>query len=316
LKAKKYGIIVSIILIAISLFASIGLEFAGNHQFLVNIFLGIFGSAFVTLVIYISEYFVEKRKALETFYECTLKLINVFSKIEYFDMKPPIRLIKDYLYEEFSNDIAESIGQGSSKEKWRALFNYYIKEYTDNSWDKSNIENMARDHLEREINLHKEKLEKVIDSYLFLRDYNFSSLDVAYGNLDFFVANKKLRNWIYTDIYKYVQEKRKFILERAYHFELYRKGDSSNKSAVIHFIEELQEVLFVIETKENEKVYQRRVENDVVNILQDRAETLRAKIYGQKAEKINHIYVFEQQTMKNTKSSIKADDKKDYIEKP
>lgn len=115
MKAKKYGIIVSVFLISFSLIPAIILEIYSCSQFIVNILLGVFGSGFVTLVIYISDYNVERRKALEAYYLCIIDLISKFNEIVYFDMRQPADLMGQYFHEEFVKNIYKDNEESSNK---------------------------------------------------------------------------------------------------------------------------------------------------------------------------------------------------------
>ena len=75
MKGKKYGIIVSVITMAIA-FAIILLICCSDKnkcEVLLNIIIGVLGSSVVTLIISVSDYIVAKREALEDYYNQVYK---------------------------------------------------------------------------------------------------------------------------------------------------------------------------------------------------------------------------------------------------
>lgn len=81
MKANHYAIKIILTLTIISLcLAILGKVGLAWNDFIINILLGIFGSSLVTLILSVINYFVERRKTLETFLICGRKVIKNFRK--------------------------------------------------------------------------------------------------------------------------------------------------------------------------------------------------------------------------------------------
>ena len=85
MKGKKYGIIVSVITMIISLVLILLFNWCDKEKYelLLNIIIGVLGSSVVTLIISISDYIVAKREALEEYFSQVYKIIIAFGKIKY-----------------------------------------------------------------------------------------------------------------------------------------------------------------------------------------------------------------------------------------
>lgn len=84
MKIQKYNIILSISICIISLIVALILsEF--SYSFWSNIFIGIFSSGILTLLLSIAAYRIERKNALEAFYSSVLEVVNNFNIYEYKD---------------------------------------------------------------------------------------------------------------------------------------------------------------------------------------------------------------------------------------
>ena len=81
MRNSKIAIITTSILSIISLIVSIYLETKGN-KFASGIFVGIFSSSFLTIMLSIINYITERRKVLETFYSNAHRAIGNFNKFD------------------------------------------------------------------------------------------------------------------------------------------------------------------------------------------------------------------------------------------
>lgn len=80
-----------------------------NWEIMNNLGYGIFGSSFVSLLIYFFEYFVEKRKNFELFYTKSIDILNVLSKIRYYDFDKRSEILLTYwLYKHQTADFSKT----------------------------------------------------------------------------------------------------------------------------------------------------------------------------------------------------------------
>lgn len=66
--------------------------------------MALLGSAVLGFIMSLTEYYVEKRKAMEEFWLQSNKTLKELRKIKYLELDAPVELIKDALLEEQAND--------------------------------------------------------------------------------------------------------------------------------------------------------------------------------------------------------------------
>lgn len=155
----------------ISFMISLILDYAVKNKYWSNIFIGIFASGLLALLLSIISYNVERQKALEDFYIQANKALNIFN-----------------LYE--------------------------------NNGD----------------------IERSMDIVIEMANYDYICLDNAYGNIDFIFGNKRLRKYIYNDIYKPIIDLKNLIIEKAFHFKEYKKTVTGNLEVMKMFIDEIDHI--------------------------------------------------------------------------
>ncbi len=112
MKANNYAIKIilplTIVSLCLAILGKVGLSW---DDFLINILLGVFGSSLVTLAISITNYYVERRKSLETFLICGRKIIKNFRKFptspETEEAANVILEMSSFDYTDFDNAFAE-----------------------------------------------------------------------------------------------------------------------------------------------------------------------------------------------------------------
>lgn len=171
MRNSKIATITTSILSIISLIVSI-LLYSDGKEFASNVFVGIFASSLLTIILSTINYFTERRKVLETFYVSARKAVGNFNRF-------------------------------------------------DNDGD----------------------LERSIDILLLMNQFDYTSLDAAYGDICFFFKNKSTHNYIYQKIYKPIIDLSEKINETCWHFEQYRKVENGNKTVMRHFIDELDSMI-------------------------------------------------------------------------
>lgn len=163
----------------ISFLISLILYHSVQNEYWSNIFIGIFSSGILTLLISTISYNIERQKVLEEFYIQAIKVLGII--------------------------------------------NMY-----DNNGD----------------------IEKSIESVIEMANYDYVLLDNAYGNIDFIFSNRKLRKYIYDDIYKPITDMKNLIIDKTFHFKEYKKAANGNLNVMKIFIEEINQVLMFKEYKE------------------------------------------------------------------
>lgn len=142
-------------------------------SFCSNVLLGVFGSSLLTLIMAILNYFNERRKTCELFYQCAKK----------------------------------------------AAHNYY-KYHVDYDFDKK------------------------INTVLLMNEFDYTSLDNAYGDFAFLFNNKKWHKEIGTKIYQITLDAREIITEKSFHFNEYKSEENGNKPIINILINELDEFFY------------------------------------------------------------------------
>ena len=116
-KALKVSIIISsIFLILIIFFTPLVLIYENKLlEVLLNIFIGLFGSGCVALLLAIPAYNVSKRQLLEKYWQETRRLIEKFSNLQ-------------FLFNKYSDDVIVSYVNELKNKKWKEEFNKISKD--------------------------------------------------------------------------------------------------------------------------------------------------------------------------------------------
>ena len=116
MKAKKWLTIITLIITALSLV--LAYIFGKNSNCITyDISMAIFGGAALGFIMSLTEYYVERRKAMEEFWLQATKVLNELKKIKYLDVDAPINLIVDAIQEDDSNALKEKFHLLSNDEK-------------------------------------------------------------------------------------------------------------------------------------------------------------------------------------------------------
>ena len=252
-----------------------------------DISLAIFGSAMLGFIMSLIQYFAVKRTAMETFYEESLRAISVLGKAKYFFTDEPVGLVVNCIAEELSNKWNEQLGKAPEHDSKDKLIEAYKS-----GLDSILVNDPALDeHFETwytdKMQAYYKELEKCFDSYIEIADTGLSALDSAYGNLDFIFGNRTLRLWVNERLYNSVKEIRRSAIREAYHFQLYKVGEG-NISACTAFLLKLNQEWFSVKESDNEDIHCVTVYRKHYDVLSDKAEEFRCKIYKQKCTLEEH----------------------------
>lgn len=285
MKGKKYGIIVSVITMIVSLILIIFVNLCDkeNYELLSNIFIGVFGSSVVTLIILISDYIVAKREALEDYYSQVYKIIVAFGKIKY------VRITDTTLENvKYKTECELKECFGAEPPKMDDIIDYYDK---NNYWN-NYPENLSTEEKSRMVLEQIEKdcanIEKVLDSYLKFENLSYEKVENAFERISFLFdkAEKHLDNekhfriWIYRNLHDKLRNMIKTIRLENYHFKLYKEGENKNLFVVAQKINDLNKQLFEIVNDTNDDSEIEEIYAKFYNDMDSTLERFRARIYG------------------------------------
>lgn len=102
MKAKKW---LTIITLCVSIFSLSVACIIGKDSNCISydVSMALLGSAVLGFIMSLTEYYVEKRKAMEEFWLQSNKILKELRKIKYLELDAPVELIKDALLEEQAN---------------------------------------------------------------------------------------------------------------------------------------------------------------------------------------------------------------------
>ncbi len=198
-----------------------------------DIALATFGSALLGFIMSLTEYFTERKSAMEQFWLEGQSALKKLREIKYFQCDAPIDLITACFQEESTREFNEKYpdlvqlteeSQYEAKEKLKIWF----LENTDfPSAEDSLADKMWEDYYKTRMDKYKKAILDSIDSYRKAATIDLVCLDNAYGNMDFLFGNCKLRKNAYSNIYDKLREYRDAILKEKYHFDLLQSGEGN-----------------------------------------------------------------------------------------
>lgn len=235
-------------------------------ELLVIIFGGVFTSSFVVMIIGIGEYRDEKRKALENYYNKSSAFLQNLKNIDYFDLRHPKDLVQKCFMEETSNKVKKDLNKQidniasqshnnvkASHEKLEYKEKSKLKQCIWNELDESTKQifkgaDAKNKYLDMEYNdvmkeYHK-NLDIIMKQYIDIKNLTYDEVENAYGQLDFFKGNKKIRNaFIFEKLHKKQRDVWHFIIQEAWLFEQY-SANNGNIPVMIDKILEIQDKIF------------------------------------------------------------------------
>lgn len=116
MKAKKWLTIITLVITALSLVLAFIIG-KNSNCITYDISMAIFGGAALGFIMSLTEYYVERRKAMEEFWLQATKVLNELKKIKYLDVDAPINLIVDAIHEDDSNALKKKFHLLSDDEK-------------------------------------------------------------------------------------------------------------------------------------------------------------------------------------------------------
>jgi hypothetical protein len=290
MKAKKW---LSRITILITVLAVVGLTLFSKGSLLwYSISLAIFGSALLGFIMSLTEYFAEKRKAMEAFWQEAVRTSNTLSNLKYCLLDVPVELVRDCVAEEFINkNFAVYQEEFKETDAKNAFIDYHKDCIPAKSGDDSDRNKAITDWYDCIISEYKKQLSEYMDNYIRIDDtLDLGELGNSFGNLDFLFANHTIRESAYDSIYDELRKVQCELRRKAYHFRLFKNGEG-NLAACIDFLLELNDYMFATKSQIRDNYNIIKVYRKIYDNLCDNIEVFRASIYRQEPNLQEHIVV-------------------------
>lgn len=262
-------------------------------EFFQMLFGGVLGSSVVTLVIYATEYRIQKRIALTDIWSETKRINQHFSSIQYLHLSCPIDLVMNYFNEEWYN--AEMIKLGfqinhSCRIQWAR---YLLEEFR--AMGEYVSEEDIMDVVTGEAAQCLNSLNRVIDDYISIANETWSEWVRLFDAVQFFSGNKPLKKLL-QEIYAPMDQKRCLIDTQACpHFTLYKKSSDSYNPEILNKLIVLQNQFFTIESDEmGTHIY-----NDFCTEMNNKLEDFHASICGDTPHYCPRLHVLTIHSTKN-----------------
>lgn len=292
-KALKVSIIISSVFgILIIFFTPLVLIYENKLlEVLLNIFIGLFGSGCVALLLAIPAYNVSKRQLLEKYWQETRRLIEKFSNLQ-------------FLFNEYSDDVIVSYVNELKNKKWKEEFNkiskdkivvedkkykdILIKEYINNHPElvkkvsKGSIQIYASECVDTHIEKLRNKAKEIYEQYINISKDSTIELSFMLSDMQFFSGKNpyiKIHNNTYQPLFEMLNK----IKEECYHFQLFLDGEG-NEAVVLEKLLELQKEVFDVEIKESDDYKSYIINNKFLNKMLINLEEFRADMYGVEPE--------------------------------
>ena len=228
MKAKKWLTIITLIVSLVS-FAIAFLIGKGNDFIGYDIAMALLGSAVLGFIMSITEYYVERRKAMEEFWVQANNILKELRKIKHLDLDAPTDLIIEAFEEERSNEWNQMFSLLSEDKEIQhkakdSLISWYEENIPLPFNENTDVDKELEELYQSEMESHQKKIMHCIDGYQLASSVELGALDNAYDNLDFIFANKCIRKKAYDSIYDKI---RKIVIQlktEAYHFNLLKDG--------------------------------------------------------------------------------------------
>ena len=199
MKAKRWVTLVTFLLTLVSFVLIIKFKnFECDVEY--DIAMAIFGSSILGCIMSFTEYFSERERAMEQFYQEAIRTLAKFRKAKPLQLTEPEELIRNCIFEKMKNDDYVSFGmddevQYTEKVKYLEWLKKYKPEiFIGAGADEEKI-------YQTKIEEAETMIKDCIYNYSKLAHISFAKLDSAYGNLDFLVANHTIRMKAYNEIF-------------------------------------------------------------------------------------------------------------------
>ncbi|MEF2782139.1 MAG: hypothetical protein U0N20_03495 [Clostridium sp.] len=278
MKAKKWLTIITFVVSILSLVLAFIIGKSANCIFY-DIAMALFGSAVLGFIMSATEYFVERRKAMEEFWIQAINILNELRKIKYLDIDTPEELVLDCLKEEQINKLKERFSENNDIQHIAkdSLISLLEENITISSPTNADLDSILEEYIQN--------IDKCMDSYRQVSTIEKGLLDNAYGNLEFIFGNRKIRQNAYDKIYDKIRKILYDIKSEAFHFNLLKEGKGNYVICALK-IYELNSKYFKVTNKNIHGYKNTLVYQHVFDEIEESLEKFRCKIYRTKYEKV------------------------------
>jgi len=237
-----------------------------SHELVYDISLACFGSSLVGGIMAIVGYLVERRRAMERFWNEVFEICIQISKIDCFDLREPEDLVINALNEELSN-----VSIVLSQEARENLISWMRENKHDFGYSNSAYGSMIM--YDDALSDYRKQLRKCAKQYVAFADRNLRCLDDSYGELDFIFANKTIRSNVYYKVYNRIKRLHRDAIAAKSDFES-MLSDGGNEAIALMKLLSMNRLLY----KEVDGVYKPYC----VYGLEDELDVISRKIYGKR----------------------------------
>lgn len=285
MKSKKWLTIITLFMSILSFIVACLIGKDSNCIFY-DISMALLGSAVLGFIMSLTEYYVEKRKAMEEFWLQSSKILKELRKIKYLELDAPIELIKDALLEEQTNDWTAKFplcidDSGITHKAKNALISWFEENIPMSFNEDSDIEAELEKYYNASLKNYKDTFLRCMKSYQDASSIDLGMIDNAYGNLDFIISNRSIRLCAYNKIF---DKMRKFVyqfIEEAYHFNLLNDG-KGNFAVCASKVVDLNKLFFTAKDVEVHGYVNTLVYQTAFDEIESELEKFRCKIYKTK----------------------------------
>lgn len=288
MKAKKWLTIITLVVTLVAMIVALYAK-CNKYDLAYDFSMAIFGSALLGFIMSLTEYFTERRKAMEDFLRASYKVYSKLRKIKYIDTDEPRDLIIDCIAEEQRNAYCCGLEGETAKAMGMIVDHTKRDEYIE--WMEANeamsfseeddIQGILIQTYNQRIEDYKKLFMSRIDMYLETSKIDFEDLANAYGNLDFLFGNKTIRQKAYNSIYQKLQDWRNKLLIESYHFGLLKEG-KGNFAISVRKLFELNDMFFEAKSEHTTSEIHTVVYQRLFDDMADRIEEFRCSTYFKK----------------------------------
>lgn len=255
---------------------------------------GVLGSSFVTLLIYTTEYRIQKRITLENVWNEASRINHGFKAIQYIYLPYPKEIVAGYLNEMWHNQVVPLAGMRKNKygKQWvNALRNEY-QDTIGKNISGTEYEEMLKRIRDQKVNEYLDTLIHAIEGYISIAQTDWNELNKLFGVIEFLTGKRQYEK-LYQNIYEPLWQKRRVVEAQVYpHFLPYKNGENKNRGVILLKLLELQSQFFTVESdKSGTHIY-----NDFWTNMERKIEDFRVSIYKRESpdypERLNVHSVF------------------------
>ena len=278
MKSKVFTIYTSLIVVSLSL-PLIFLGYFCGYSLMANFGYGVFGSGLVTLIIYIVEYFSEKKKNFELFYTSSIEMLNALGELSYFEITETTdAMLKFQLFkgmmrdEKVLDDFFLEMKKKVQKENPR--FNPTLEEFDSVSSSQLSL------------------FKKTLSAYLSFMKQDFHSLGLLFSDTFYLSPLTRKKERIFQkDIYEKIMNACKLINDKSGIFNSFVNGDPTRISYKLLIDNQisLNKLFFNKRIEEEKELVYATYQNDLFDLV----EKYRCHFYNKKYVQTKHSPKYE-----------------------